>query len=267
MRCSPVAFARTTIACRCSSANPTASRCWMPSSAETRGSSSAPTARRMDARPRKQACGCAGIYSAHAALELYAQVLEDAGALHRLEAFASEFGPQFYGLPLNEGSITLRRESWSVPEAYPFGGDVVVPMRAGETLRWRVATREPGHRTDSASLPRLPAHSHGCRDRGLSLPDRRPAGNGGRHHPGRRHRPRAVAERRTPGMCSPSRARGSTPPRLKSMASIPGIPCARRFPNRWPCRPVPRGTHGHSLPWLPARRFSWVTTLRSTSGS
>jgi len=87
---------------------------------------------------KEQACGCAGIYSAHAALEIYAQVLEDAGALHRLEAFASEFGPQFYGLPLNEGSITLRRDSWSVPETYPFGGDVVVPMRASETLRWRV---------------------------------------------------------------------------------------------------------------------------------
>ena len=69
------------------------------------GTDSAPHAR----RTKEQACGCAGIYSAHAALELYAEVFEEAGALHRLEAFASEFGPQFYGLPLNEGLITLSR--------------------------------------------------------------------------------------------------------------------------------------------------------------
>jgi dihydroorotase len=100
------------------------------------GTDSAPHGR----ATKERACGCAGIYSAHAALELYAEVLEDASALHRLEAFASEFGPRFYGLPLNEGSITLRRASWSVPGSYPFGSDVVVPMRASETLRWRVAS-------------------------------------------------------------------------------------------------------------------------------
>jgi dihydroorotase len=98
------------------------------------GTDSAPHAR----SAKEQACGCAGIYSAHAALELYAQVLEDAGALQRLEAFASEFGPRFYGLPLNEGFITLVRETWTAPASYPFGQDVVVPMAAGEPLRWRV---------------------------------------------------------------------------------------------------------------------------------
>lgn len=100
------------------------------------GTDSAPHAR----ATKENACGCAGIYSAHAALELYAQVFEDAGALHRLEAFAAEFGPRFYGLPLNEDFITLRRETWTVPGSYPFGQDVVVPMRAGEQLHWRVVS-------------------------------------------------------------------------------------------------------------------------------
>ena len=100
------------------------------------GTDSAPHGR----ATKERACGCAGMYSAHAALELYAEILEDAGALHRLEAFAAEFGPRFYGQPLNEGFLTLRREPWSVPDTYPFGGDVVVPMRASETLRWRVAS-------------------------------------------------------------------------------------------------------------------------------
>jgi dihydroorotase len=100
------------------------------------GTDSAPHAR----ATKERACGCAGMYSAHAALELYAEVLEDAGALHRLEAFASEFGPRFYGLPLNTGTVTLRRLAWKVPDAYPFGEDVVVPMRAGEQLRWRATS-------------------------------------------------------------------------------------------------------------------------------
>jgi dihydroorotase len=99
------------------------------------GTDSAPHAR----SAKEQACGCAGIYSAHAALELYAQILDDAGALHRLEAFAAEFGATFYGLPLNEGFITLSRDTWTVPASYPFGQDVVVPMWAGEQLRWRVS--------------------------------------------------------------------------------------------------------------------------------
>jgi len=89
--------------------------------------------------------GCAGIFSAHAALELYAEVFEDAGALDLLEGFASLHGADFYGLPRNEGAVTLIREEWTVPPAYAFGDAEVVPLRAGETLRWRVAEREnPG---------------------------------------------------------------------------------------------------------------------------
>jgi dihydroorotase len=88
---------------------------------------------------KESACGCAGIYSAHAAIELYAEAFEDAGALDRLEAFASFYGADFYGLPRNPDRITLKRESWSVPENLPMGGDKLVPLRAGETVRWRVA--------------------------------------------------------------------------------------------------------------------------------
>ena len=99
------------------------------------GTDSAPHAR----STKEAACGCAGIYSAHAALELYAEVFETAGALHRLEGFASEFGPRFYGLPLNAGKVKLERREWTVPGAYPFASESIVPLRAGETLRWRLA--------------------------------------------------------------------------------------------------------------------------------
>jgi len=94
-------------------------------------------------RSRKEsACGSAGIFSAHAALPLYAEAFDKAGALNRLEAFASERGADFYGLPRNRDHITLERTSWEVPGAYPFGDDVVVPMRAGETIGWRVVAEE-----------------------------------------------------------------------------------------------------------------------------
>ena len=83
------------------------------------------------------ACGCAGAFSAHAALELYARAFEQAGALHRLEAFASHFGPDFYGLPRNAGRVRLRRERWEVPAGYAFGATRVVPLAAGEVLDWR----------------------------------------------------------------------------------------------------------------------------------
>lgn len=83
-------------------------------------------------------CGCAGIYSAHAALELYAQVFETAGALDRLQAFASHHGADFYRLPRNTGSITLVRESWLVPPAYRFGEGSVIPLAAGERVAWQV---------------------------------------------------------------------------------------------------------------------------------
>ncbi|HEX7052472.1 MAG TPA: dihydroorotase [Burkholderiales bacterium] len=99
------------------------------------GTDSAPHAR--DAK--EAACGCAGMYTAHAALELYACAFEEAGALDRLEGFASEFGAAFYGLPFNEGSVTLVREPWQVPERLAFGGAELVPLRAGETLPWKLA--------------------------------------------------------------------------------------------------------------------------------
>jgi len=88
---------------------------------------------------KEHACGCAGCYTAHAALELYATAFEAAGALDRLEGFASFHGPDFYGLPRNNGSVTLRRERWTPPEIYPFGDSVVKPLAGGEALGWRLA--------------------------------------------------------------------------------------------------------------------------------
>src|SRR5207244_8509234 len=90
--------------------------------------------------PTKQtACGCAGIFTAPAALELYAEVFEEEGALDHLEAFASLNGPAFYRLPVNETRVTLRREKWTVPKRVGEGTEAVAPFRAGETLRWRLA--------------------------------------------------------------------------------------------------------------------------------
>ena len=91
-------------------------------------------------REKESACGCAGAYSAHAALELYAEVFEQAGALERLEGFASHHGADFYGLPRNTGTVTLTREPWKVPESYPLGEERVIPMAAGESLSWRLKT-------------------------------------------------------------------------------------------------------------------------------
>ena len=99
------------------------------------GTDSAPHAR----TAKEGACGCAGIYSAHAGIELYAIAFEEAGALDRLEGFASRFGPQFYGLPPNDDSVTLVRESWTVPQTIAFGGGELVPLRAGETVSWKLA--------------------------------------------------------------------------------------------------------------------------------
>lgn len=83
--------------------------------------------------------GCAGIYTAHAAVELYAQAFEQAGALERLEGFASIHGPSFYGLPRNTDSMTLVRRPWRVPDSYPLGSEEVVPLAAGEELAWSLA--------------------------------------------------------------------------------------------------------------------------------
>jgi dihydroorotase len=99
------------------------------------GTDSAPHGR----RAKEAACGCAGIFSAHAGLELYAEAFDAAGALERLEAFAAHHGADFYGLPRNEGSVTLLREAWPVPASYPFGTDELVPLRAGERISWRLA--------------------------------------------------------------------------------------------------------------------------------
>lgn len=87
---------------------------------------------------KETACGCAGCFSSHAALELYAEVFEELGVLDRLEAFASFNGADFYGLPRNGDSVTLRREPWTVPADYPLGDGQVVPLRAGEPVAWRV---------------------------------------------------------------------------------------------------------------------------------
>ncbi|WP_260928078.1 dihydroorotase [Novosphingobium sp. 9] len=87
---------------------------------------------------KESACGCAGIFNAPYALESYAQVFEDEGVLDRLEGFASEHGPRFYGLPLNEGTVTLERVDVAVPEKIVEGGIDLVPFHAGETLRWRM---------------------------------------------------------------------------------------------------------------------------------
>jgi dihydroorotase len=83
-------------------------------------------------------CGCAGCYTAHAAIELYAEIFEQADALERLEGFASLFGPDFYGLPRNQQTITLEKRDWEVPQSYQFGQDRVVPLGAGEKIAWRL---------------------------------------------------------------------------------------------------------------------------------
>ncbi len=88
---------------------------------------------------KEHASGCAGCYTALTALELYAEAFDAAGALDRLEGFASFHGPAFYGLPRNVGTVTLRRQSWSVPEALPFGEAELKPLCGGETLNWKLA--------------------------------------------------------------------------------------------------------------------------------
>jgi dihydroorotase len=87
---------------------------------------------------KEHASGCAGCYTAHTAMELYAQAFDAAGALDKLEGFASFHGADFYGLPRNTGTITLRRESWSVPESFAFGEALLKPLCGGETLLWRL---------------------------------------------------------------------------------------------------------------------------------
>jgi dihydroorotase len=87
---------------------------------------------------KEHASGCAGCYTAHAAMELYAQAFDAAGAMNKLEGFASLYGADFYGLPRNTGTITLQRSSWTPPESYPFGQGQLKPLAAGESLAWRM---------------------------------------------------------------------------------------------------------------------------------
>ena len=99
------------------------------------GTDSAPHPTHLKEHP----CGCAGCYTALTALELYAEAFEAAGALDKLEGFASFFGADFYGLPRNSGRVTLRKETWTIPDEVAFGEAVVKPLRGGEVLKWRIA--------------------------------------------------------------------------------------------------------------------------------
>ena len=87
---------------------------------------------------KEHATGCAGCYTAHAAIEMYAEAFDNAGALGKLEGFASFYGPDFYNLPRNTGTITLHRESWTPPDSFAFGEAELKPLRAGEALPWRL---------------------------------------------------------------------------------------------------------------------------------
>ena len=98
------------------------------------GTDSAPHAQ----NKKEAACGCAGSYTANAAIELYAEIFEDADALDKLEGFASHFGPDFYQLPRNIDTITLVKQAWQIPESLAYGEQPLIPLRAGESLRWQV---------------------------------------------------------------------------------------------------------------------------------
>ena len=87
---------------------------------------------------KEHACGCAGCYTALHAMELYAQAFEEAGALDKLEAFASFYGPDFYGLPRNHGQVTLQRQPWTIPDELPIGDTTLVPLDAGQVLNWKL---------------------------------------------------------------------------------------------------------------------------------
>jgi len=98
------------------------------------GTDSAPHAR----NTKEAACGCAGMYTAHAAIELYAEAFEAANALDKLEAFASFYGADFYGLPRNTQQVTLQKTSWTVPNELPMGNESLVPLRAGQQVHWKL---------------------------------------------------------------------------------------------------------------------------------
>jgi len=98
------------------------------------GTDSAPHAR----LTKETACGCAGIYTAHAGIELYAEAFDAAGSLDRLEGFASHHGADFYGLARKDQKITLVRSAWSVPDEMSYGADTLVPLRGGSTVAWTI---------------------------------------------------------------------------------------------------------------------------------
>ena len=98
------------------------------------GTDSAPHA----AHLKEHAVGCAGCYTAHAAMELYATAFDSVGKMDKLEGFASHFGADFYGLPRNTDTITLKREAWTTPESFPFGDALLKPLAGGEQLEWRL---------------------------------------------------------------------------------------------------------------------------------
>lgn len=100
------------------------------------GTDSAPHAR----HAKETSCGCAGCFSAPAAMELYAMAFESVDALDRLEGFASHFGPDFYGLPRNNEQVTLNRKSWKVPDSLPYPDDTIIPLHAGQSLSWTLET-------------------------------------------------------------------------------------------------------------------------------
>jgi dihydroorotase len=102
------------------------------------GTDSAPHVR----ESKENACGCAGVYTAHAAIELYAEAFDEVGRLDRLEAFASFHGADFYGLPRNTARLVLERRAWTVPDAYALAGSTCVPMRAGKSIAWSIVDGE-----------------------------------------------------------------------------------------------------------------------------
>ncbi|MCL4207268.1 MAG: dihydroorotase [Pirellulaceae bacterium] len=120
------------------------------------GTDSAPHRR----RDKEAACGCAGVFTAHAAIELYAEVFESAGALERLDAFASFHGPDFYGLPRNTQRIRLEKHPWRVPDCLGNGDDAIVPFRAGELVKWRLVVEE---RSAPARVPSESTARFQCR--------------------------------------------------------------------------------------------------------
>jgi len=98
------------------------------------GTDSAPHAQ----NAKESACGCAGIYTAYAAIEFYAEAFEQAGALDKLEGFSSYFGPDYYGLPRNKDTITLSKQQWTIPQTLTFADETLIPLRAGESVSWKL---------------------------------------------------------------------------------------------------------------------------------